>query len=114
MELRIAGKRVKAIHLETYVLGTDRIISAVAKGGSAGVTDARIWTSATYQDRVGIRVAGGPTWTYPGGSSAEGFPLGDLAASEEKAIEIKVNLVAPPGRPGENLIPLFVGHGGDI
>lgn len=112
MEMRIGGKRLQTVHLQTYQLGTDRIVAAVLKNGPAAVTDGRIWTSATYQDQVGVRLAGGPTWTYPGGSSAEGFPLGDFAANEEKAIEIKVNLVSPPGRPGENLIPLRVGHGG--
>jgi hypothetical protein len=113
VEIRIGGKRIQTIHLQTYELGTDRIVAATLKSGPAAVTDARIWTSATYQDQVGLRLAGGPTWDYPGSKSLDGFVVGDLAANEEKSLEIKVNLVSPPGRPGENLVPLFVGHGGE-
>lgn len=112
MEIQMAGKRVKAIHLETYVLGTDRILAAAVTNGPDAVIDARIWTNGIYTGTVGLRLAGDPDWTYPGGNSGGGFSLGDFGANEEKAVEIKVNLVAPPGRPGENIVPLFVGHGG--
>jgi hypothetical protein len=114
MELRMGGKRIDTIHLQSYELGTDKILAATIKNGPGAVSEARIWTGAAYQGAVGIRLAGGGSWTHPGGSSAEGFPLGDLSANQEKAIEIKVNLVDPPGRPGENLIPLRVGHGEEI
>ncbi len=112
MELRINGKRIQTIHLQSYQLGIDKIIAAILKNGPAAVTDARIWTSATYLNQVGLRLAGGGSYFYPGASSQAGFSLGNLAANEERSIEIKVNLVSPPGRPGENLVPLCLGHGG--
>ena len=71
-----------------------------------------ILLSAPYLNQVGIRLAGGGGWSYPAASSQTGFALGDLAANEEKSLEVKVNLVSPPGRPGENLVPLYLGHGG--
>ena len=113
MELRINGHRTRTLHVQCYELGTDKTFTAaVVKNGPAAVTDARIWTSSTYVNRVGLRLTGNETWIYPGASSSEGFSLGDLNPSQEKQIDIKINLPSSPGRPGENLIPLFLGNGG--
>ena len=112
MDLRMNGKRIQTIHLQSYELGADKVVAATLKNGPAAVTDARIWTSGAYISQVGLRLAGDGSYFYPGSSSQAGFALGNLAANEEKSLEIKVNLVSPPGRPGENLVPLYLGHGG--
>jgi hypothetical protein len=112
MEIRIAGHRTKTYHVNFYEFETDRIIAAAIRAGPTAVADVRIWTSEIYQGTVGIRLAGDQTWIYPGATSREGFALGTFNAEQEKSIEIKINLPSPPGRPGENLIPLRIGNGG--
>lgn len=113
MEIRIAGKRERTIHVGFYELGTEKILAAAVKNESQdGIEDARLWTAGLYKNYLGIRLAGGPTWTYPGGSSRDAFELGDMSAGQEIAIEIQLNLPASPGRYGENYVPLFMGHGG--
>ena len=111
MELQIAGKPARTINLNFYELGTEKIVSATVKNGPKAVTEAAIWTSSQYEGHIGIRLFGGGAWSYPGPARADRFLLGDLAANEEKNIEIKLNLPLSPGRTGENYIPLFMGNG---
>jgi hypothetical protein len=112
MEIRIGDHRTQTYHVNFYAFGTDRIITAAIRAGPTAVEDVRIWTSETYEGTVGLRQTGEQTWIYPGATSAEGFSLGTFNANQEKSIEIKLNLPSPPGRPGENLIPLRIGNGG--
>lgn len=113
MELRINGHRARTIHVGFYELGTDKVLAATVKNGAAAAKEASIWTGAAYENCVSARFTGEETWTPLGASSQTGFLLGDLDPEQEKNVEIKINLPAPAGRPGENYVPLFMGHGGE-
>jgi hypothetical protein len=113
MEIWSAGQKAKTLHINFYSPGTDRALNLTAKNEQAtGVEDVRIWTNNTYRHRLSARMQGAQDWNLLGKNSSEGFSLGDFAGSEEKAIELKLNVPAPPCRSGENLVPLFIGYGG--
>ena len=112
MELMVAGHRTQTYHVNFYTFGADRVITAEIRAGPEAVADVRLWTSETYVGTIGLRLAGEQSWIYPGATSREGFNLGTFNANQGKNIEIKLNLPSPPGRPGENLIPLRIGNGG--
>jgi hypothetical protein len=109
MQLEIAGSHQKTLQINFYELGTDRTFSATVKNGAQAVQDARLWTSTGYEGKLGVRFQGEGDWIYPGAKSTAGFELGDFNASQEKQIELKINVASPTG---EHLLPVFLGHGG--
>lgn len=95
MDLLVGGQVARTINLNFFELGSERVIPVTLKNGADAKDEAAIWTSSKWTGYVGIRLAGGGDWTYPGSSSQEGFALGALAGSEEVNLEVWINIVTP-------------------